>query len=163
LFVRLERGARRRYLGDEVGMLNDYSFASDPYKAGDTRWVHRPRTDWVWRERVQHDPGSPHEHIFVGLLQLITLRKQQPAIYDSDTEFVETGNGHLLGYIRHGSGQRLFVVANFSGQPQEMDANQLRVYGAGYKFTDLLTESRITSDRPLRLDPYQCMWLEACG
>ena len=30
------------YLGDELGALNDYDYARDPHKAGDTRWVHRP-------------------------------------------------------------------------------------------------------------------------
>jgi amylosucrase len=151
------------YLGDEIGTLNDYSFAFDPYKAGDSRWVHRPKADWAWRERVQNDPRSPHCHIFAELVRLIMLRKQQPAICGSNTEFVETGNGHLFAYVRHGGRQRLLVVANFSAQPQEMEANQLRVYGPGYRFTDLISGQALTAERPLRLEPYQCMWLEADG
>jgi len=151
------------YLGDEVGTLNEYSFASDPNKADDSRWVHRPKADWAWQERVRNDPSSPHGHIFAELVRLIALRKQQPAIYDSDTEFVKTGNGHLFGYVRHSGSQRLFVVANFSNHPQEMDANQLRVYGAGYRFTDLISGQTLTAERPLRLEPYQCVWLEACS
>ena len=151
------------YLGDEVGTLNEYSFAFDPSKAGDSRWVHRPKADWAWRERLQNDPGSPHNYIFAELVRLIELRKQQPAIYGSDTQFVETGNGHLFGYVRHGGSQRLFVLANFSAHPQEMAANQLRVYGAGYRFTDLITGQTLTAERPLRLEPYQCVWLEACS
>ena len=149
------------YLGDEVGTLNDYSFAHDPHKAGDSRWVHRPKTDWAWQERVQNDPGSPHGRIFAELVRLIELRKQEPAIYNSDTEFVETGNGHLFGYVRHGGGQRLFVVANLSEHAQEMDANQLRAYGAGYRFSDLVSGQMLTAERPLRLEPYQCVWLHA--
>jgi amylosucrase len=148
------------YLGDEVGTLNDYSFASDPCKAGDSRWIHRPKTDWSWRERLQHDPVSPHSHIFAELVRLIMLRKQQPAISGNEAEFVETGNGHLFGYVRHGGGQRLFVVANFSEHPQEMDADRLRVYGLGYSFTDLITNQTVTAELPLRLEPYQCTWLE---
>src|SRR6056297_3013567 len=34
------------YLGDEWGMLNDYTFLSDPAKAADSRWVHRSRQRW---------------------------------------------------------------------------------------------------------------------
>lgn len=151
------------YLGDEVGALNDYTFVSDPYKAGDSRWVHRPKTDWNWLEQVQNDPSSPHNHIFAALMHLIALRRQQPAIYDSETEFVETGNGHLFGYVRHGGSQRLFVVANFSAHPQEMDANQLRVYGASYHFTDQISGQKFTAGQPLRIEPYQCVWLEACS
>ena len=150
------------YLGDEVGTLNDYAFASDPYKAGDSRWVHRPKADRAWQERVQNDLSSPHGQLFAEVVRLIALRKQQPAIYDSDTEFVETGNGHLFGYVRRGGGQRLFVVANFSDHAQEMDADRLRVYGPGYSFTDIVTSQTLTAERPLRLEPYQCVWLEAC-
>jgi len=149
------------YLGDEVGTLNEYSFTSEPYKASDSRWVHRPRADFAWQEKVQNDPSSPHCHIFTELVRLIALRKQQPAIYDSNTEFVETGNGQLFGYVRRGGSQRLFVVANFSSHPQEMDANQLRVFGAGYRFADLITGQALTAEQPLQLQPYQCVWLES--
>ena len=41
-----------------------------------------------------------------------------------------------------------------------MDANLLRVYGAGYRFTDLITGQMLTAEQPLRLEPYQCVWLE---
>jgi amylosucrase len=149
------------YLGDEVGTLNEYSFAYDLYKADDSRWVHRPKADWAWRERIENDPRSPHGHIFAELVRLIVLRKQQPAIYGNETEFVETGNGHLFGYVRHGGGQRLLVIANFSEHPQEMDADRLRVYGPGFSFTDMITSQTLTADWPLRLEPYQCMWLVA--
>src|SRR5438874_1273895 len=68
------------YLGDELGTLNVYSFASDMYTADDSRWVHRLRADWVWRERVENEPSSPHSRIFTELVRLIMLRKQQSAI-----------------------------------------------------------------------------------
>ncbi len=42
------------YLGDETAMLNDYSYANDPAKAGDSRWVHRPFADWQ-RSEQRHD------------------------------------------------------------------------------------------------------------
>ena len=34
------------YMGDELGMLNDYGYVNDPAKAADNRWVHRPAMDW---------------------------------------------------------------------------------------------------------------------
>jgi amylosucrase len=149
------------YLGDEVGTLNEYLFTYDLYKADDNRWVHRPKTDWAWRESVENDPSSPHGQIFTELVRLIALRKQQPAIYGNETEFVNTGNGHIFGYVRHGGGQRLFVVANFSEHSREMDTDRLQVYGPGFSFTDMITRQTITADRPLELEPYQCMWLVA--
>jgi amylosucrase len=149
------------YLGDEFGTLNEYSFASDVYKADDSRWVHRPQADWVWREKVERDPKSPHALIFTELVHLIALRKQQPAIYGNETEFIETGNPHLFGYVRHHGGQRLLIVANFSEHPQDIDADRLRVYGPGFNFIDIITGQMITADRPLGFKPYQYMWLKA--
>jgi amylosucrase len=127
------------YLGDEVGMLNDYSFANDLDKAGDSRWVHRPKADWEHRRSARQNPAAPFGRIFAELTRLIHLRKQQPAIYDCEAEFVETGNEHLFGYVRHGGGQRILVVANFSEHPQAMDANRMRTYGLGYHFIDLIS------------------------
>ena len=45
------------YLGDELGVLNQYLYASDPAKAYDSRWVHRP----AWSEdlyKMRHDTSS---------------------------------------------------------------------------------------------------------
>jgi amylosucrase len=151
------------YLGDEVGTLNDYAFANDPDKADDSRWVHRPKTDWQWRARTLADTASPHSYLFAELARRIALRKQQAALWNGEAEFVETGNGQLFGFVRHSGGQRLLVVANFSEQPQEMEANRVRVYGPGYHFVDLITGQPYAVEAPLRVGPYECLWLEARG
>jgi len=149
------------YLGDEWGTLNDYAFVNDLDKAADSRWVHRSEADWDWRAQEQSGTATPHAAIFTELVRLIQLRKQQPALSCGDTAFVETGNAHLFGYVRHGGGQRLLIVASFSEQAQEIDGNRLRVYGPGYHFTDLITTQAYTAGQPQRLEPYQCVWLEA--
>ncbi len=60
---------------------------------------------------------------------------------------IESGNPHLFGYVRHHGGQRLLIVANFSEQPQELDANRLRIYGLGYHFADLINGQSFTAER----------------
>ena len=150
------------YLGDEAGTLSDYGYANDPAKAGDSRWVHRPAADWARLER-RGDPTTLEGQIFAGLARLIELRKGQPALWDGQAEFVECGNPHLFGYIRHHGGQRLLIVANFSERAQELDANRLRMYGPGYRFTDLISGQARTSEGPLALGPYEYVWLEAAA
>jgi amylosucrase len=147
------------YLGDEVGTLNDYSYAADPALAGDSRWVHRPAADWSRREQ-RHDCATVEGRIFASLTRLIALRKQQPALWDGAAEFVETGNQHLFGYIRHHGGQRLLILANFSEHSQDLDANRLRVYGPGYHFIDLISGETRTAEGSLVLGPYEYVWLE---
>ena len=44
------------YLGDEIGLTNDYDFENDPEKAGDDRWMHRPSFDWDKAE-LSYSPG----------------------------------------------------------------------------------------------------------
>ena len=148
------------YLGDEVGTLNDYTYTGDPAKANDSRWVHRPKTDWARLER-RHDLASLEGRIFARLTRLIRLRQASPALWGGEAEFIESGNPHLFGYIRHHGGQRLLVVANFSEHTQELDANRVRVYGLSYAFKDLISERTYVAAEPLRLDPYQFVWLEA--
>ncbi|HZB94337.1 MAG TPA: alpha-amylase family protein, partial [Herpetosiphonaceae bacterium] len=58
------------YLGDELGRLNDYSYGNDPAKAGDSRWAHRPFTDWSQGAR-RGDPNTVEGRIFGGLCRLI--------------------------------------------------------------------------------------------
>ena len=149
------------YLGDEAGTLNDYAYVNNPAKADDSRWVHRPATDWQQRAHIQENHDTPAGWIFAELMRLIRLRTAQPAIWDGTMEVIETGNPQLFGFVRHHGGQRLLVVANFSEHPRDMEQNRLRVYGPGYNFTDLISGNSIAAGSPLRLEAYQCVWLEA--
>jgi amylosucrase len=149
------------YLGDEAGTLNDYAYANNLAKADDSRWAHRPPTDWQQRAHMQQHSDTPAGWIFAELTRLIRLRTAQPAIWDGAMEVIETGSPQLFGFVRQHAGQRLLVVANFSEHPRELDQNRLRVYGPGYSFTDLISGNSIVAEAPLRLDAYQCVWLAA--
>src|SRR6185295_16143274 len=89
------------YLGDEWGTLNDYTYASDPAKAADSRWVHRPKVDWQQRKTALLDSATPSGRIFAELTRLIGLRKAQPALWGGELEVIESGNPRLFGFARH--------------------------------------------------------------
>ncbi len=74
------------YLGDEVGILNDYGFRKDPSKAADSRWVHRPVFDWKKFER-RSNPESVEGKIFAGIRKMISLRKETPAFSGNQAAF----------------------------------------------------------------------------
>jgi amylosucrase len=92
------------YLGEEWGMLNDYDFVKDPAKAGDTRWVHRPKMKWEFLEELDDkicaDAGSIRLRIFKSLQHLIEVRKSLPALAGQQMELIKSGNSHLLGFVR---------------------------------------------------------------
>ncbi len=147
------------YLGEEWGALNDYAYVADPAKADDSRWIHRSRAVWEPPESWE-DPSRLDRQIFEQTLQLIRLRKQQPALWGCAMEVVPTENPHLFGYVRQGGGQRLLIVVNFSEHDCQMNEDLLRVHGLGYHFVDKITDTPHTADTPLFLGPYQFVWLE---
>jgi len=148
------------YLGDEIGTLNDYGFRDDPAKAEDSRWAHRPATDWD-RVARRSDEGSIEGRLFARLRHLIELRKENPACGGGETEFIDMGNPHVLGYVRQPQGQRMVVLANFAEREQTVAANELRLHGLGYRFTDLVSGKEIEAGAGLVLEPLGFVWLQA--
>lgn len=147
------------YLGDEIGTLNDYDYSRDPAKAGDSRWTHRPATDWS-KMSARKKPSTVEGRVYSGLRALIELRKRHPGFGGGATEVMSTGSEHVLGYIRQAEGQRILVLANFSEQEQPLSENVFRVYGLGYGFQDLLRGEPFAA-RDLVLGPYESLFLLA--
>ncbi|MFN8443605.1 MAG: alpha-amylase family glycosyl hydrolase [Caldilineaceae bacterium] len=149
------------YLGDEVGILNDYRYRNDPTKATDSRWVHRPLIDWEKMER-RHDASTIEGRIYSGLKHLIELRKATSGFAGNQMDVINVGNDHVFGYIRTYDGHRVVVLANFSEQPQQLPANEIRLYGLGYQFNELISGQamQLLGDT-VYLEPYQALWLQA--
>jgi amylosucrase len=149
------------YLGDEVGWLNDYSYRSDPAKALDSRWVHRPLIDAAKLER-RHDPATIEGRIYQRLGHLINLRKRSAALAGNAMEVINIGNDHVFAYLRTHAEHRLLVLANFSEEEQPVNANELRLYGLSYHFYELIGGQRYQlTGHALQLEPYQVLWLVA--
>lgn len=149
------------YLGDEIATPNDYSFFKDPGKARDSRWVHRPVTDW---EKVakRHDPSSIEGRVYAGIRRLIQMRKSHLAFAGQDMQVIDTDNEHLLGYVRSNEGERVVILANFSEGEHTLSANLLRIHGLGYHFTNLLNDERLSAES-ITLPPYAFLPLKCEG
>lgn len=160
------------YLGEEWGILNDYDFVQDPAKAGDTRWIHRPKMKWEYLEELDDHianangsetngkgNGSIRKRIFRSLQRLIALRKSQHAFAGIDMKLVATPNPHVLAFVRQTDASRVIVVANFAEDPQTIDGNSLRTAGLGRFFEDLISGTTFPTSEDLVLDAYQILWL----
>jgi amylosucrase len=146
------------YLGDELGMLNDYGYTRDPEKDGDSRWVHRPAFDPETAARRQ-DQETPTGRIYHGLLRLVQLRQQHLAFTRAETEIIDTGNPHVFGYFRRNEGQSVLVLANFSEHTLTLEAKRLRMLGLRKMLTDIVGGQSINAVRELQMEPYQFMIL----
>jgi len=151
------------YIGEEWGMLNDYDFVKDPAKAGDTRWVHRPKMKWEFLadldDRISSDAHPIRRKLFRSLQQLIRLRKSLPALEGQSMELVDTRNRHLLGYVRVSDAHRMIIIANFSEEEQPISGNTLRTSGLGRFFHDAISGETIATSEKLMVAPYRVMWL----
>lgn len=146
------------YLGDEIGTLNDYSYRNDPRKFNDSRWVHRPAANWQ-RIELRMDASTNEGRVYQGLQRLIRLRKSCSELADGLLQGVETGTPQVLGFLRINAGEQVLALANFSEQPQILPANQLRLYGLSYRFTDLVTGAEVPAG-DLILEPYAFVCLK---
>ncbi|MEM9135903.1 MAG: alpha-amylase family glycosyl hydrolase, partial [Cyanobacteria bacterium P01_F01_bin.42] len=152
------------YLGEEWGVLNDYDFASDPAKAGDSRWIHRPKMQWEYLDelddRIESGNGSIRSYIFKSMQKLIALRKAVPAFASQNMKLVTTANSHILGYLRIFEGHRMVVLANFSEKTQTVEGNTLRTAGLGRFFEDVIQNQTYSTSEPISLAAYQIVWLK---
>jgi glycosidase len=146
------------YLNDEVGVLNDYSFRDDPAKSHDSRWIHRPKTDWEVME-LRKDEGTIQGRIFHNLKTLIDLRKKFPVFSGGELQVINTENPHILGYMRATEADRSLVFANFSEREQRLPFNLLRLYGLNYAYRDMLSGVEVPEGE-LVMEPYQFLCLE---
>lgn len=101
------------YSGDEIGMLNDYSYHDDPEKREDSRYIHRGNFDWNAAKKRNEENTRPGR-IFQGIQKLRKLRKAH-ACFDqnADVWVIETGSDRVLGIGRFFEKERLMAFFNF--------------------------------------------------
>ena len=154
------------YYGDEIGTLSDYGYLEDLNKAGDNRWMNRPRIDWDKAER-RHQHGSVEQQIFDGLKRMIAVRKGIPAFADfNNRDLIDLENPHLFAFLRTHPEQQVassvLVLANFDANPQYLELSNLRYRSLHLRGTlqDLHTGEtpRLFNDR-LVVPPYRFYWL----
>ncbi|WP_342782233.1 amylosucrase [Thiohalocapsa marina] len=146
------------YLGDEIATLNDYGYDSQPEKVGDSRWLHRGAFDWS-RAEQRRDTDQVPGRVYQGLLRLLQVRGQNQAFSRGETEFVDSGNRHVLGFLRTNDSATVFVLANFSEHQQRLEARRLRQMGMRKTMVDLFAGRTIVATQELLIEPYQLMIL----
>jgi amylosucrase len=149
------------YQGDELAMLNDYSFLDDPNKAHDARWVNRPQ---VTEQVVQlaQTQGTVQNRVFCGLRHMITLRKSLSVFGDSRSQVYETGNDHVFAYLRAESGgDKVLCLVNFSEFDQWVEPSVLEKLSPAKFAKDLITGVTMGTQthEHVKLTPYQVLWM----
>lgn len=153
------------YMGDEIGMVNDDSFLSDPAKAEDNRWIHRPAMKWAAAEKALQKPTASAtaptqvaHRIRAGIQHLITLRQTLPSLHASVATDVRAGRSRGVAiFDRHHPAGHLVQVYNLADTDQFVDTNELGgLYG---QLHDHITGHTFDIGGGIPLAPYEVRWL----
>lgn len=148
------------YMGDEIGMLNDYGYADDPDHADDNRWVHRPRMDWEAVAAANADWASPRGRILTGVKHLIGVRKRTPHLHASvESRVVESREPRLLILKREHPLGAMVQVYNVSEDTAELPTEIVRRL-VGDAAVELISGHAYDLTPPtVSIQPYQPLWL----
>jgi len=147
VFIGHGEGIPLIYMGDEIGLLNDYDYIKDPAHKDDNRWLHRPKMDWAKAEkRRQH--GTIEQRIFYGIKKLLQTKARTQQMHASfATRPLWQNNPHLLVLKRLHPEGNLVQLYNFSENPQPLPWDILRQESIVYPY-DHISQMVITSVLP---------------
>jgi len=147
------------YMGDELGLLNDFSYLQNSRHADDNRWMHRPEMDWDLAAHRQ-DPQTVTGRIFQGIQALVAARRRTPAFHaEADTIPVWTHNDQVFGLLRSSPRGRVLVLANMTEATQQVPAYRLAELGLAGTLRDILSDEIRPAGRDWVLAPYAVAWL----
>jgi len=147
------------FLGEEWGILNDYSYESDPNKGDDSRWVHRVKMNWDLPAELKKKKSIPKQ-VFLTLQGLFAARKKLPAFCGNQMLLLQTANPHVIGFIRWHDASFAAVLANFSEEKQSVDLREIRKMGMGHFLKDILSKREVSTRDGFQMEPYDILWLE---
>ncbi|SFS16841.1 amylosucrase [Yoonia litorea] len=146
------------YMGDEAALLNDHSYRDDPFRADDSRWLHRPVMDWTRVENAESSDG-PEGQILSGTRQIMLRRKNTPQFHAAiPTRILFPEVPQVFAFCRFAPTGPVICLFNFSEETVTLRADWLRDQGVS-RFEDLLSGHQMQLDGPdYHLLPYGRVW-----
>jgi amylosucrase len=147
------------YMGDELALLNDWSYLDYPDHAHDSRWVHRPRMDWALAAE-RHRGETPSARVFRGTKAILARRKATPALHAAHpVRVVPSGNDAVLAVQRLAPTGVLLGLFNFTEHWQHIPESWVRALGVT-ALRDELSDAVVTPHAgQVVLPPYGRVWL----
>jgi amylosucrase len=150
------------WMGDELGLPSDASWADEPGHEADNRWVHRPRMDpTVQAERAV--AGTITADLFTGVRHLADARARLPLLHAStQSEVLDPADPGVLPVLRSHPEGELLELFNVTEHWRPFPAYRLAERGLAPAW-DALTGAQIAAqpDGNVWLAPYQALWLTA--
>ena len=148
------------YMGDEIAMLNDYSYTDDPDHARDNRWVHRPMMDWEQVADTESDTWSPAARVLTAVRHLVQVRARTPQLHASvESQVLAAPDRRLLLVVRNHPLGAMVQLSNVSETPVQIATAWLRDLVGSSRASELLSgfDYDLTPHQ-LTVQPYQVLW-----
>ncbi|HSD83790.1 MAG TPA: sugar phosphorylase [Anaerolineae bacterium] len=120
---------------------------------GQKRTLNRQKFDRVEVERELLDPQARRHQVFARLKQLLHIRSASSAFHPQSAQQVPTLSDQVFAIERTSATEQVLCLHNVTSQPQ---AIQLK--SEWQAATDLIATRQMTG-HPVRLAPYQVVWL----
>ncbi len=141
------------YSGDEIAMMNDYSYKNDPEKAADSRYLHRGNFRWDLAEnRIR--PETVQGKLYPALLKLENIRRSHSVFYSNVPFYtIDTWDSSILALVRENEEERFIGIYNFSEYDKVAWINE-----CDGMYTDLIS-GREMEARGVQIPAFGCFWL----
>jgi amylosucrase len=150
------------YMGDEIGLTNDYAFVDDPTHADDGRWMQRPIMDWA-KVGAAATGKTPPARILAAVKHIMAVRKATPQLSsDLPTRIIDLWQPELFAYQRIGDDRTVTCIANFTPRTQTVNRVALPIRPDSVQ-VDLLTGRELPPRNAIQLPAYGMLWLRPLG
>lgn len=147
------------YMGDELALLNDYSYRDVPEHAHDSRWIHRPRMDWTAAE-TRHDGLSHASRVWLGVRHILARRRATPALHAAHPiRVVACETPQVMAFRRDAPTGTLLCLFNFAESWAHVPEAWAREQGVTRMHDELSNHPVETHHGNIVLPPYARVWL----
>jgi amylosucrase len=148
------------YMGDELALLNDYTYTDVPEHAHDSRWIHRPVMDWERAARLPDGGRTPEGRVFAGIRHVLARRAAVPGFHGAvATEVLNTGQPELFAFARRAPMGSVICVFNFTENWSGLPVSWFQAQGATRMFDMLSDAPVIGANGSVGLPPYARVWV----
>lgn len=147
------------YMGDELALLNDYSYLDNPDHAHDSRWIHRPMMNWALAE-TRHSAEAASAQVYRGTRDILLQRRATPELHAGyPTEILSAPIAGLLVVARRAPTGPLLGLYNFTESWSHLPEAWLRAQGVTALYDALSNAQVPVYDGNIALPPYARVWL----
>ncbi len=147
------------YMGDELAMLNDYSYLNRADHAHDSRWVHRPAMDWA-RAGQRYAADTVPGKAFLGLQHILARRRATSGLHAAHpTKILQSARDPVFAVQRLAPTGPITCLFNFAETWQHIPGAWLRAQGVTRWHDALSDQAVMLHDDHLALPPFARVWL----